>query len=73
MSKENTLALMKKDVVDVVTERVRKFMEHGELDLPPNYSPENALKSAWLILQSTQDKDNASPGGLYKGQLQMPC
>lgn len=57
MSKENTLALMKKDVVDVVTERVRKFMEHGELDLPPNYSPENALKSAWLILQSTQDKD----------------
>lgn len=57
MSKENTLALMKKDVVDVVTERVRKFTEHGELDLPPNYSPENALKSAWLILQSTQDKD----------------
>lgn len=51
------LALMKKDVVDVVAKRVREFQEHGELHFPPNYSPENAMKSAWLILQNTVDKD----------------
>lgn len=53
----NELALVKKDVVDVVTNKVREFQENGELFFPPNYSPENAMKSAWLILQSTVDRD----------------
>lgn len=56
MSK-NQLALVKKDTVDVVAERVRKFQEQGELHFPANYSPENAMKSAWLILQNTVDKN----------------
>ena len=51
------LALVKKDVVDVVISKVREFQTHGELNFPANYSPENAMKSAWLILQTTQDKD----------------
>lgn len=51
------IALVKKDTVDVVAERVREFQENGELHLPPNYSPENAMKSAWLALQSTYTKD----------------
>lgn len=51
------LALVKKDVVDVVTAKVREFQEHGELHMPANYSPENAMKSAWLILQTAVDKD----------------
>lgn len=51
------LALMKKDVVDVVTAKVREFQSHGELHMPANYSPENAMKSAWLILQAAVDKD----------------
>ena len=53
----NELALVKKDVVDVVTNKVREFQENGELFFPPDYSPENAMKSAWLILQNTVDKD----------------
>ena len=56
MSKTD-LALVKKDVVDVVTAKVREFQEHGELHMPANYSPENAMKSAWLILQNSVDKD----------------
>src|SRR5690606_6989099 len=32
-------------------------VSRGELHLPPNYSVENAMKSAWLILQNTFDKD----------------
>src|SRR5690606_24795455 len=43
--------------VDVVANKVREFQERGELHLPANYSPENAMKSAWLILQSTVDRN----------------
>src|SRR5690625_4382272 len=58
MSKnQNQLALVKKDTVDVVAERVRQFQERGEIHFPANYSPENAMKSAWLILQNTQDRN----------------
>ena len=53
----NNLALIKKDVVDVVGKKVQEFVSRGELHLPPNYSVENAMKSAWLILQNTFDKD----------------
>lgn len=53
----NELTVMKKDVVDVVANRIRKFQSEGEINFPANYSPENALKSAWLILQETKDKD----------------
>lgn len=56
-SKGNVLALIKKDVVDVVDKKVQEFVSKGELHLPPNYSVENAMKSAWLTLQSTTDKD----------------
>lgn len=53
----NALALLKKDTVDVVADRVRQFQERGEIHFPAHYSPENAMKSAWLALQSTTDKD----------------
>ena len=53
----NNLALVKKDVVDVVGKKVQEFVSRGELHLPPNYSVENAMKSAWLILQNTVNKD----------------
>jgi len=56
-NKGNVLALIKKDVVDVVEKKVQGFVSKGELHLPPNYSVENAMKSAWLILQNTVDKD----------------
>lgn len=55
MSKQ--LALVKKDTVDVVANKVREFQEKGELHFPANYSPENAMKSAWLILQNTYDRN----------------
>lgn len=52
----NELALIKSGVVDVVTNKVMAFIEAGELQLPANYSPHNALKSAWLTLQNTKNK-----------------
>ena len=57
MSNNNELAMVKKDTVDVVAEKVRHFQENGEIHFPANYSPENALKSAWLTLQETKDKN----------------
>lgn len=57
-STKNELALIKRDVVDVVAEKVKEFQNRGEIHFPANYSPENALKSAWLILQSVTDKNN---------------
>lgn len=45
------------DVVDAVSKTLRKFTGHGELVLPSDYSIENSLKSAWLMLQETFDKE----------------
>lgn len=53
----SNLALMKKDVVDVVESRVQDLIQKGELHLPADYSAANAMKSAWLTLQNTLDRD----------------
>jgi recombination protein RecT len=54
--KKNTPAV-EKSVVDIVSEKVYEFLRSGELDLPKNYSVDNALKSAYLTLNTVQDKD----------------
>lgn len=53
----NSTALVKKETVDIVASKIREFQNRGEIHFPANYSPENALKSAWLILQNTVDRD----------------
>ncbi|PUB12592.1 recombinase RecT [Paenisporosarcina sp. OV554] len=58
MSNQNQLAMIKKDTVDIVANKVKQFQESGELHFPANYSPENAMKSAWLLLQDVKDKSN---------------
>jgi len=45
------------DVVALVTSKLRTYTDDKELILPVDYSIENALKSAWLALQETVDKD----------------
>ncbi len=56
-NQSNVIALVKKDTVDIVAAKVREFQERGELHFPPNYSPENAMKAAWLKLQEVTDKN----------------
>ncbi|TVX93016.1 recombinase RecT [Paenibacillus agilis] len=53
----NQLAVLKKDTVDVVASKIREFQEKGQINFPANYSPENAMKSAWLIMQTTKDRN----------------
>ena len=59
-NQSNVIALVKKDTVDIVAAKVREFQERGELHFPANYSPENAMKAAWLKLQEVTDK-NGNP------------
>ncbi len=46
----------KRTVVDLVDAKVRGMLNRQEMHLPADYSPENALKSAWLKLQEVRDK-----------------
>lgn len=55
-SNNNKVAVVKKDISAKVLEKVDGFQAAGELKLPADYSPENALKSAYLILSETENK-----------------
>ena len=52
------LEIATQTAVDVVAKRVREFQERGEVHFPANYSPENAMKSAWLMLQEIKTGKN---------------
>lgn len=53
----NELAEKNEKAIDIVMNFVKEIEQNGELQLPPNYSAVNALKSAWLYLQEAVDKD----------------
>ena len=54
--KKNAVAKAEKNITDVVLNKVAGFALVGELVLPQDYSAENALKAAWLALQTAEDK-----------------
>jgi recombination protein RecT len=53
----NILKTEERSIADLVGNRIQLLMQSGELTLPANYSPENAIKSAYLILSETEDRD----------------
>lgn len=58
MNTENTnLEVVKKDITTQVLVKVNTFSQTGELKLPKDYSPENALRSAMLILEETKNRE----------------
>jgi len=48
----NQLTAIKQEVFDKVGNEVRGYVSNGELVLPAGYSAENAMKFAWLKMQS---------------------
>ncbi len=50
------VATIQKTIADSVLARVQQFTANKDIRLPSDYSPENALKSAWLVLLETKDK-----------------
>ena len=57
MSTQKSVTVVEKDVSKEVLDKVNKLREYGEIQLPDNYSAENALKAAWMYLQDLQDKN----------------
>ena len=61
-TKENgqsqAVATIQRTIADSVLHRVQEFTANKDIRLPADYSPENALKSAWLILLETKDKNS---------------
>ena len=49
-----------KNTLQDTEDKLENMLNNGSLDLPPNYSWGNALHSAWLELQDTEDK-NGNP------------
>lgn len=47
------------EYIGSVLARINQFQENGDLRLPANYAPENALRSAYLILLGTVDTNNS--------------
>ena len=52
------VATKKTEITDSVLQKVNSLQSVGELKIPNDYSPENALKSAYLILIEQKDRDN---------------
>jgi len=48
-------------ITNQVLSRVKAFQQAGAIMLPPDYSPENALKTAELVLQDMKMKDGITP------------
>lgn len=56
--KENVeLVAFQRDFSDRVINSVKQFSAEKRLQLPKSYSAENALKSAWLMIQGIKDKN----------------
>ncbi len=58
MANNQTTSVAKfENISEQVLNRISQFQADGGLTLPNNYSVENHMKSAWLILQETKDKE----------------
>lgn len=54
--KNTSVEVAKKDITTAVLAKIETFKQTGELRLPKDYSPENALKSAYLVLSETKNR-----------------
>jgi len=54
------IAKIEKNIADNVLHRVQTLMANKDIRLPGGFVPENALKSAWLVLLETKDR-NGNP------------
>lgn len=57
MGEKKELVKQRETVANIVLTKIQGLEKQGDIALAPNYSAENALKSAWLTLQSTKDMD----------------
>lgn len=53
----NNQIAVQKNITEQVLSKIETFKQAGELRLPADYSPENALKAAYLVLLETKTSD----------------
>jgi recombination protein RecT len=76
MSTENKSLAVTENKFEVILDRIVKLEETG-VQFPKDYSPENAARSAWLILQETKDKGGkaalevCTPNSVANAMLKM--
>ena len=51
------ITVKQKTITDNVLTRIKEMEGDGMIQMPYNYSYQNALRSAWLVLQETQTRD----------------
>ena len=54
---ETGLSITKEGALESVTQRLNELQKTQKIALPKNYSPQNALNSAWLMLQDVKNKN----------------
>ena len=52
------LAKIKEATIDKIEKKIALLEKNGQIHFPEFYSPQNALKSAWLILQQTENRNH---------------
>lgn len=60
MENNNTVSVQEKNITDKVLSRIKALEGAGDITMPANYNYSNALKSAYLILSETVDKEKKS-------------
>ncbi len=75
--KTTAVATKEKDITTIVLNKINTFKQSGELKIPKDYSPENALKSAYLVLNESLTRDKkpvltaCSQGSIANALLKM--
>lgn len=62
---------IKREIADQVLAKINEYQSLGELVLPKDYNPANALKAAHLIINDIDNIGSASPQSIYKSLMKM--
>jgi recombination protein RecT len=68
---------VQEETVNAVLIRVNEFKSNGQLTLPKDYAPDNALKAAWFTLLETKDRggnpvlDSCTKGSITNALFEM--
>lgn len=60
MENNNTVSVQEKNIIDKVLSKIKALEGAGDITMPVNYNYSNPLKSAYLILSETVDKEKKS-------------
>ena len=67
----NVVKFRRSDVVDKLMVSIKEFQQNSSIVLPKNYSYENALNAAFLIIPDVKNIGNASPQSVQTALFKM--